>query len=107
MAAKILAFAGSLRGGSFNKMLVRVAAHAARNAGAEVTVIDLKEYPLPLYDGDLEDSQGLPDNGRKLKDLFLAHQGLLLGCPEYNSSISAVLKNVIDWVSRPVPGEKP
>jgi chromate reductase len=107
MAVKILAFAGSLRAGSFNKMLVKIGAHAARNAGAEVTTIDLKDYPLPLYDGDLEDSQGLPENGRKLKDLFLAHQGLLLACPEYNSSISAVLKNVIDWVSRPVPGEAP
>ena len=107
MGAKILAFAGSLRAGSFNKTLVKLGVHAARNAGAEVTLIDLKEYPLPLYDGDLEDSLGLPENGRKLKDLFLAHQGLLLACPEYNSSISAVLKNTIDWVSRPVPGERP
>jgi chromate reductase, NAD(P)H dehydrogenase (quinone) len=107
MGAKILAFAGSLRRESFNKKLVKVAAHAARNAGAEVTVIDLKEYPLPIYDEDGETAEGLPANARKLKDLFLANKGLLLACPEYNSSISAVLKNVIDWVSRPVPGEPP
>ena len=72
-----------------------------------MTLIDLRDYPLPLYDGDLEEREGLPANGRKLKDLFLAHQGLLISAPEYNSSITAVLKNTIDWVSRPVPGEAP
>src|SRR5438876_6102819 len=107
MPARILAFAGSLRKDSFNKKLIRVAVHGARNAGAEVTLIDLRDYPLPIYDGDLEAREGLPENGRKLKDLFLAHQGLLLACPEYNSSITGVLKNTIDWVSRPVQGAKP
>ena len=104
---KILAFAGSTREGSFNKKLVKVAAEAARAAGAEVTMLDLRELNLPLYDGDLETSQGLPPGGRNLKDLMLAHQGFLISAPEYNSSISAVLKNAIDWASRPVPGEKP
>lgn len=104
---KILAFAGSTRTDSFNKKLVRIAAAGAREAGAEVTMLDLRDYPLPLYDGDLEQREGLPPNARKLKDLFLAHQGLLIASPEYNSSISAVLKNTIDWVSRPVPGEPP
>ena len=104
---KILAFAGSTRTDSFNKKLVRIAAEGARKAGAEVTVLDLRDYPLPLYDGDLEQREGLPANARKLKDLFLAHQGLMIASPEYNSSISAVLKNAIDWVSRPVPGEPP
>lgn len=104
---KILAFAGSLRKESYNKKLIRVGAGLAREAGAEVTLVDLAELPLPLFDGDLEDQQGLPANARILKDLFLAHQGLLLACPEYNSSITGVLKNTIDWVSRPVPGEAP
>lgn len=101
---KVLAFAGSLRQGSFNKKLVKIAAKAAQEAGAEVSVIDLKDYPLPLFDEDLE-KQGLPDNAKKLKELFLAHQGLLIACPEYNSSITGVLKNTIDWVSRPVPDQ--
>lgn len=104
---KILAFAGSTRTDSFNKKLIRVGAAGARAAGAEVTLIDLREYPLPLFDEDLERAEGLPANGRKLKDLFLANDGLLLSCPEYNSSITPVLKNTIDWVSRPAPGEAP
>jgi chromate reductase, NAD(P)H dehydrogenase (quinone) len=104
---KILAFAGSTRTESFNKKLVRIAAEGARKAGSEVTIIDLRDYPLPVFDEDLEAREGLHPNGRKLKDLFLAHQGLLLSCPEYNSSISAVWKNAIDWVSRPVPGQPP
>lgn len=104
---KILAFAGSTRADSYNKRLVKIAVAGARAAGAEVTLIDLRDFPLPLFDGDLEARDGLPANGRKLKDLFLAHQGLLIAAPEYNSSITAVLKNTIDWVSRPVPGEAP
>jgi NAD(P)H-dependent FMN reductase len=104
---KVLAFAGSTREGSFNKKLVRVAAEAARAAGSEVTLLDLRELDLPMYDGDLEATKGLPGGGRKLKDLMLAHHGFLISAPEYNSSISAVLKNAIDWASRPVPGEKP
>src|SRR3954469_3729847 len=100
---RILAFAGSLRRDSFNKKLVKIAAHGARAAGADVTEIDLKELPLPVYDGDLETAEGLPQNAKKLKELFVAHQGLLIASPEYNSSISAALKNVIDWVSRPAP----
>lgn len=104
---KILAFAGSTRTESYNKRLVKIAVAGARAAGAEVTLIDLRDFPLPLFDGDLEARDGLPANGRKLKDLFLAHHGLLISAPEYNSSITAVLKNTIDWVSRPVPGEAP
>lgn len=97
---KILAFAGSTREASFNKKLVKVAAAGARDTGAEVTVIDLRDFPMPLYDGDLEASEGLPDNAKKLKALFLEHQGLLISSPEYNGGMSAVLKNTIDWVSR-------
>jgi NAD(P)H-dependent FMN reductase len=102
---KILAFAGSTRRDSFNKKLIRVAAEAARQAGGEVTLIDLADFPLPLYDGDLETASGQPENSQRLYELFKSHQALLLSCPEYNSSITAVLKNVIDWVSRPRPGE--
>ncbi|HEY3283747.1 MAG TPA: NAD(P)H-dependent oxidoreductase [Armatimonadota bacterium] len=104
---RILAFAGSARLESLNKKLARAAALSVQAEGAEVTFLDLREYPLPLYDGDLEREQGLPANGRALKDLFLAHQGLLIVSPEYNSSISPLLKNTIDWVSRPVEGEPP
>ena len=104
---RILAFAGSTRTDSYNKRLVKIAAAGARAAGVEVTLIDLRDFPLPLFDGDLEARDGLPANGRKLKDLFLAHHGLLISAPEYNSSITAVLKNLIDWVSRPVAGEAP
>lgn len=104
---RILALAGSTRTGSLNKRLVQIAAGAARVAGAEVTYLDLRDLPLPLYDEDFETKEGLPINARKLKDLFMAHQGLLIASPEYNSSISAVLKNAIDWASRPVAGEAP
>ncbi|HSB77377.1 MAG TPA: NAD(P)H-dependent oxidoreductase [Candidatus Methylomirabilis sp.] len=105
MHPRILAFAGSTRTESYNKRLIQIAVKGARAAGTDVTLIDLRDYPLPLYDGDLEVRDGLPANARKLKDLFLAHRGLLISAPEYNSSITAVLKNAIDWVSRPVPGE--
>ena len=105
MTPRILAFAGSTRRESFNKKLVAIAAHGAREAGAEVTLIDLKDFPLPLFDQDLEAEQGMPENGKKLKKLFIDHDGLLIASPEYNSSFPAVLKNAIDWVSRPAPGE--
>ncbi|MBX3404640.1 MAG: NAD(P)H-dependent oxidoreductase [Phycisphaeraceae bacterium] len=104
---RILAFAGSLRRDSYNKKMVAVAAHGARAAGAEVTILDLASIPLPVFDEDLEARDGLPANGRKLKDLLIASQGLLIASPEYNSSMSAALKNVIDWASRPAQGEAP
>jgi NAD(P)H-dependent FMN reductase len=102
---KILAFAGSARRDSFNKKLVKIAAEGVRNAGAEVTYLDFRDLPLPLYDEDLEEAEGLPTNARKLKELMKAHQGFLIACPEYNSSITPLLKNAIDWASRPEPGE--
>lgn len=97
---RILAFAGSTRQASFNKQLVRIAAAGARRAGAQVEIIDLRDYPLPLFDQDLEAEHGLPDEARELKRLLAAHDGLLIASPEYNSSVSGVLKNAIDWVSR-------
>jgi NAD(P)H-dependent FMN reductase len=104
---KIVAFAGSLRQESFNKKLVRIAARAAEAAGAAVQLIDLRDYPLPLFDQDLEQAQGMPPTGAALKKLFRESDGFLISAPEYNSSITAVLKNAIDWASRPAPGEPP
>jgi len=104
---RILAFAGSSREQSFNKKLVNIAAASAKKAGANVTQVDLRELNLPLFDQDLEAAQGLPPGARKLKDLMLANDGLLISAPEYNSSITPLLKNAIDWASRPVPNEAP
>jgi len=106
-APKILAFAGSTRVGSFNKKLVKIAAAAARAAGAEVTELDLRDLPMPLYDGDLEATEGIPPNAQTLKALMRAHEGLLISAPEYNSGITGVLKNAIDWASRSAAGEAP
>ena len=100
MSARILVLAGSARSGSLNKKLARVAAAAVRAAGTEATLIDLADYPMPLYDGDLEAMEGVPASARKLKDLFIAHQGLLIVSPENNASVSALLKNTLDWISR-------
>lgn len=104
---KILAFAGSARADSFNKKLVKIAVEGAKAAGADVTYLDFRDLPLPLYDQDLEAREGLPDNVLKLKAMMKAHQGFLISCPEYNSSITPLLKNAIDWASRPEPGEPP
>ncbi len=97
---KIVAFAGSLRTGSFNKKLVALAADAARAAGAEVTVVDLRDLALPVFDEDLEATSGLPEGAKKFKALLRASDGFLIASPEYNSSITAALKNAIDWASR-------
>jgi chromate reductase, NAD(P)H dehydrogenase (quinone) len=104
---KILAFAGSTRADSYNKKLIKVAMRGAEAAGAQVTYLDLRDLNLPLYDGDLESSEGLPVGARKFKALLLASDGIMIASPEYNSSISGVLKNAIDWASRPVPGQRP
>lgn len=105
MAVRILVFAGSARMDSLNKKLARVAAEAVRAAGATATFVDLGDYPMPLYDGDLEAREGVPAAARKLKDLFIAHQGLFIVSPENNASVSALLKNTLDWVSRQDGGE--
>ena len=106
-APRILAFAGSTRSESFNKKLIRIAADGARAAGAEVTLLDLRDFSMPLFDQDAEASGGMPDAARRFKEQMLAHQGLLISSPEYNSSISGVLKNAMDWASRAAPGEAP
>ena len=104
---RILAFAGSTRKDSYNCRLVEIAAAGARAAGADVTRLDLGEFPLPLMNEDLEREQGTPENAATLKQLFLDHDGLLIASPEYNSSITPLLKNTIDWISRPAEGEAP
>lgn len=104
---KILAFSGSCRKASFNQRLVENAARAAENAGAEVRLINLGDFPMPLMNQDLEIAEGQPKNGTRLKALFVEHDGILLASPEYNSSISPLLKNSIDWVSRKVGDESP
>ena len=97
---KIVAFAGSTRTGSFNKKVIAIAADAARAAGAEVTVVELRDLALPLFDEDLEAAHGLPDGAKKFKTLLRESDGFLIASPEYNSSITAALKNAIDWASR-------
>lgn len=97
---RLLALAGSLRKDSHNRYLAANAARLAREAGAEVIEVNLRDYPLPLFDEDIE-AAGLPDNVRALKDLFATADGVLIASPEYNGSVTAALKNLIDWVSRP------
>ena len=96
----LLAFAGSLRQGSHNRRLIHVLAEGAREAGAEVTLIELRDFPLPIYDGDIE-ADGMPGPVRELQALMAAHEGLLVSTPEYNGSMPALVKNTLDWISRP------
>ena len=96
----IVVLAGSLRSGSYNKMLASLVADAAIEAGAKITTLDLRDLALPLFDEDLEAASGLPEGALKLKALFRASDGFIIASPEYNSSITAVLKNAIDWASR-------
>lgn len=104
---RILAFSGSLRQASFNHQLVSIAAAGARAAGAEVTLIRLSDYPLPIFNEDLESASGMPEAGAKLKQLFGEHDALLIASPEYNGGLSAALKNAIDWVSRATEKDEP
>ena len=99
-ALKILVIPGSLRTGSLNARLAAVAAHELAQSGAEVTRISLADYPLPIYDGDLQAKSGVPKHAVNLKRMMSAHHGVLIVTPEYNSSVPALVKNTIDWVSR-------
>ena len=99
-ALKILVVPGSLRTGSLNAKLAAVAAHALAQQGAETTRISLSDFPLPIYDGDLQAKSGVPKHAVNLKRMMSAHHGVLIVTPEYNSSVPALLKNAIDWVSR-------
>lgn len=104
---RILAFGGSLRRDSFNQKLAAIVAAGARSAGAEVTVVSLRDYPMPVFDEDLETSTGKPEAAARLKALFREHDGMIIASPEYNSSITAALKNAIDWVSRVDSADEP
>jgi NAD(P)H-dependent FMN reductase len=97
---RILAFSGSARRESLNRKLLAAVVEAARAGGAEVTVLDLNEYALPLYHGDLEDRDGLPPAAVKLIELIAGHDALLIASPEYNSQMTPLLKNTIDWCTR-------
>lgn len=104
---EVVAFAGSTRQDSLNSKLIRVAAAGAKVAGASVRLLDLTDYTMPLYNGDLEKEHGLPAAARELKEIMRRSDGLLVAAPEYNSSITPLLKNTIDWVSRAEDGEPP
>ncbi|MGC4396905.1 NADPH-dependent FMN reductase [Hydrogenophaga sp. T2] len=100
----LLVFAGSTRAQSFNRRLARVAAELGRAAGAQVTLLELAEHELPLYNADLE-ARGTPDAARRLKEIFHAHPAWIVCSPEYNGSYTGLLKNTIDWVSSPIKGD--
>jgi chromate reductase len=104
---RILVLAGSIRAGSFNARLAATVAKELIRAGAEVSLISLVDYPMPLYDGDLETGSGTPEAAVKLKRMFCAHHGVFVASPEYNASITPLLKNTIDWVSRVRDGKEP
>ncbi|MCO5088255.1 MAG: NAD(P)H-dependent oxidoreductase [Methylobacteriaceae bacterium] len=97
---RILAFAGSARKDSLNRKLLVATARAVEAVGTAVTLIDLNDYTLPLYHGDLEEAEGLPENAQRLLALMQEHAGLLIASPEYNSQLTPLLKNTIDWLSR-------
>lgn len=104
---RILAFAGSAREASFNKKLVRAAGAIAEREGAEVTFADLRDYPMPIFNEDDESANGIPDPALAFRELMKSHDAFLIASPEYNGAPSALLKNVIDWASRPREGEAP
>jgi NAD(P)H-dependent FMN reductase len=104
---KILVLAGSARQDSVHRKVARQVVEALREAGAEATLADLREFPMPIYDGDLEAGEGLPPAARLLKELARRHDGFAIASPEYNGSFPALLKNALDWISRPEPGERP
>lgn len=102
---KVLSFSGSTRGGSFNKKLVQEASCMAKNSEAVVKQIDLKNFPMPFYDGDLESTQGMPYYAKEFKRLMVESDVIIIASPDYNGSLSAVLKNALDWASRSEDGK--
>jgi NAD(P)H-dependent FMN reductase len=102
-AIRLLAMPGSARRDSWNRRVLAVLAQGAERAGAQVTLFEPREHPLPLYDGDLEASDGLPPAAARLQALFAEHDGLLLASPEYNGFFTPLVKNTLDWLSRPLP----
>ena len=104
---RILAFGGSLRRDSYNHKLAAAAVRGAQEAGAEVTLIRLADFPMPIFDQEIEDKDGLPEHAKRLKKLFIEHHGFLIASPEYNSGMTAALKNAMDWVSRQETDDEP
>jgi chromate reductase len=98
--AKILAFAGSARKQSLNKKLLKIVAAGAEDAGAYLTLVDLADFEMPLFNQDLESDQGMPEKAGEFKRLMIEHDGFLIASPEYNSAFSPLLKNTLDWASR-------
>ena len=103
MLPKVLVFAGSIRTGSMNARLAALASKELLAAGADVTRISLADYPMPIYDGDLEANSGAPANAVKLKQMFMAHQGIFIASPEYNASMTPLLKNSCLLYTSPSP----
>jgi len=101
---KVLAFSGSLRQDSVNTKLVTEAAYLAEKQGADVTVVNLRDYPIPFYDADLETQEGMPIKARELRRLMIESDIVMIASPEYNGSVTAVLKNFLDWASRKEEG---
>ena len=101
---RILVFAGSARDASLNKKLARAAARVIDESGGEATFIDLRDFPMPIYEGDLEEREGMPAEARRLRELFVSHPAFLIVSPENNGTIPSLLKNAIDWLSRDVDG---
>jgi NAD(P)H-dependent FMN reductase len=97
---RLLFFAGSIREASYNKKLARLGQHIAEANGTEAVFVDLRDYPMPIYDGDLEANEGPPVKAREFKALLGEYPGVFIASPEYNSSITPLLKNTLDWVSR-------
>ena len=97
---RLLFFAGSTRDGSFNKKLAALAHHIAEANGIEAVLAELKDYPMPIYNGDLEAKEGPPERARAFKALLGEYQGVFIASPEYNSSVTPLLKNTLDWVTR-------
>lgn len=104
---KILAFSGSARAQSYNQAVAVATAKLAEGEEAEVTVVNLADYPMPIFNEDDEASSGMPPNAKAFKQLLMEHDGFIIASPEYNSSYPALLKNAIDWASRMEEGEKP
>lgn len=100
---KLLVFAGSLRADSCNKKFAREVLRLAKEAGVEGEFLDLKDYPMPPYDGDIETASGIPEATKNLGKKIIAADALIISTPEYNGSIPGVLKNVVDWLSREKP----
>jgi chromate reductase len=97
---RLLFFAGSTREGSFNKRLARLAQHIAVANGIDGVFVDLRDYTMPLYNGDLETSEGPPEAAAEFKALLSEYTGVFIASPEYNSSVTPLLKNTLDWVTR-------